>query len=133
MSDTPASGRLSVVIQEAFRIDEERQEAIRHSMKVFLARLDRVPEIGIDDEDISLAMHYIAAGLPMEPDLYKAVEEKLTPNHILVLDKPPEECWICGDPTRWIEVNFETRMCPGPCADEAWGRYWAALHGVVLG
>jgi hypothetical protein len=28
-----------------------------------------------------------------------------------------EKCWHCEEPTRWVELAFETALHPGPCTD----------------
>ncbi len=33
---------------------------------------------------------------------------------------PPEPCWRCGQPTAWIDFDFEVRLCPSACSEAAW-------------
>jgi len=32
-------------------------------------------------------------------------------------------CWICGEPTSWLEVSFEAPICSEECDDKAWKQY----------
>lgn len=44
-----------------------------------------------------------------------AVRKNQTPDHISVVE--PGKCWHCEKPTRYVEVNFETYLCPGECTN----------------
>lgn len=36
------------------------------------------------------------------------------------------ECWHCGEPCTWIDVDFETALHPGRCSQAKWDEYaWA--------
>lgn len=39
-------------------------------------------------------------------------------------------CWICENPTCWVELNFESHICPGQCTREAWRQYWEATREI---
>lgn len=39
----------------------------------------------------------------------------------------PRPCWHCGQPTRFLEVNFEAPLCPGACTEAKEAEYWQAL------
>ncbi|GJF04992.1 hypothetical protein [Pseudonocardia sp. D17] len=41
-------------------------------------------------------------------------------------DQPERPCWHCGQPTRYVEINFEAPLHPGPCADQKEIEYWRA-------
>ena len=41
------------------------------------------------------------------------------------------QCASCGEATSWVEVNFETHLCPGVCTDNLWRHYWIAVSGVA--
>ena len=42
------------------------------------------------------------------------------------------ECWKCGKPTTWIDLDFETALHPGPCSEKAWDEYrWAEMMALL--
>lgn len=41
-----------------------------------------------------------------------------------------KKCWICDEPTTWVELNFQAWVCLGACTDEAWRRYWEANREI---
>lgn len=42
------------------------------------------------------------------------------------VDSAVRPCWHCGKPTPWIEINFETNLCPGACNDAKTAEWWEA-------
>ena len=40
-----------------------------------------------------------------------------------VAAQAPENCWHCGKPTVWVEINFEAHLCLGACTDAKWREY----------
>lgn len=55
-------------------------------------------------------------------------------NHIQFQELEP--CVICGQPTGWVEINFECRLCLGACTEKMDRDYWHAdnmahLNGVI--
>lgn len=41
-------------------------------------------------------------------------------------DQPERPCWHCGEPTTFVEINFEAPLHPGPCTDQKEVEYWQA-------
>jgi hypothetical protein len=37
-----------------------------------------------------------------------------------------EPCTECGEPTCWLDLGFECRLCPGRCSERAWDQFWWA-------
>lgn len=54
------------------------------------------------------------------------IEVRFLPHFIWV---PVErDCWQCGQPTTWIDLDFEAALHPGPCSERAWDEYrWAEM------
>ena len=43
-----------------------------------------------------------------------------------------EECWHCGQPTTWVDIDFEARLHPGPCSERKWDEYrWAEMAAYL--
>ncbi len=39
------------------------------------------------------------------------------------------DCWHCGQPTTWIDVDFEAALHPGRCSEAKWDEYrWAEMR-----
>lgn len=60
-------------------------------------------------------------GLEMIPRNTCAVEETPGQPDLIWLPKY-HACWICGERTTWVELNFMAWTCPG-CVDAAWRQY----------
>lgn len=58
------------------------------------------------------------------PTFCMAVES--TPGEDNMWIPTPAPCCICGEPTCWLELNFEAFVCAGVCQELAWQRYWEA-------
>ncbi len=42
------------------------------------------------------------------------------------------DCWHCGQPTTWIDIDFETALHPGRCSERKWDEYrWAEMHARI--
>lgn len=41
----------------------------------------------------------------------------------------PGNCWVCEQPTFFVDISFETRICSGICEWAAWEAYGLALRG----
>ena len=39
-------------------------------------------------------------------------------------------CFICGEKTHWIEINFEGYCCSEECDDKAWNEYFEAVKNA---
>lgn len=52
----------------------------------------------------------------------------LSSNFIVVDDFQP--CWDCGEPTCFIEINFEAFLHPGACEARKDTEFWAALRAA---
>lgn len=42
---------------------------------------------------------------------------------------PEEPCIQCGQPTAWIDFDFQARLCPGACTEAMWLDYEFARGG----
>jgi hypothetical protein len=43
-------------------------------------------------------------------------------------------CWHCGEPTCWIDLAFETNLCPGRCSEKKYDEYeWQRLLSWLQG
>ena len=43
-----------------------------------------------------------------------------------------QDCWHCGQPTTWIDLDFQTALHPGPCSASKWDEYaWAEMFAHV--
>lgn len=40
----------------------------------------------------------------------------------------PRECWHCGEPCQWIDLDFEAALHPGVCERAKWAEYFEALR-----
>lgn len=68
------------------------------------------------------------------------LKESGIPRFYMAVETPPEpdvdhlwfpyygDCWMCGKPTTWWELNFECALCPGVCTDESWEFYRKATE-----
>jgi hypothetical protein len=36
------------------------------------------------------------------------------------------QCWQCGKPTHWVEINYEAHTHRGRCTEAADAEFWAA-------
>lgn len=45
-------------------------------------------------------------------------------NCILASKEGP--CWQCGEPTRFVEVNFEAYVCSAACDEAGWAEFYRA-------
>lgn len=42
------------------------------------------------------------------------------------------DCWHCGEPTTWIDLDFETHLHPGRCSERKWDEYqWAEMNAQI--
>lgn len=41
-----------------------------------------------------------------------------------------EPCWDCGEPTCFIEINFEAALHPGACEARKDAEFWAAQQAA---
>ena len=46
-------------------------------------------------------------------------DEYFRPSGVFVIS----ECWHCGQPTKWISINFQAFLCSTECADAKWHEY----------
>lgn len=41
-------------------------------------------------------------------------------------------CWHCGEPTTWVDLDFEAPLHPGRCSEAKWDEYaWADMMSRV--
>lgn len=59
----------------------------------------------------------------MDYDLYTKL------NFVMSIDRKKHPCWVCGTPTSFVEICFETYICPGICDWAATTAYFMALRG----
>lgn len=41
-------------------------------------------------------------------------------------------CWHCGQPTTWVDIDFETALHPGACSEAKWDEYrWDEAFAIL--
>lgn len=51
------------------------------------------------------------------------LEHHITSEH----EKP---CWRCGNPTRFIDIDFQAHLCPGACTEAKTEEFFDAVAGL---
>lgn len=64
----------------------------------------------------------------VSPNVCVELEHPDHPDSMWFMTEKP--CWICGQPTTWVELNFQTWVCVGVCTERAWQKYWEANREI---
>lgn len=62
------------------------------------------------------------------PDAVGVRQYTISSNFIVADDFGP--CWDCGEPTCFVEINFEAWLHPGDCEANKDREYWAAVYAT---
>lgn len=59
------------------------------------------------------------------PDVAVGTEERVDGDGMLKMNllRP---CWLCEQPTAWLSISFDARICSRLCLDILWSGYFAA-------
>lgn len=57
--------------------------------------------------------------------------EALGMDDCFILSRTLRPCFICGEPTIFIEMDYECPLHPGPCEREMDRQFWKASAAVV--